>query len=104
MRRTKIDLQFNNNQKKMLVLKFISGSNKGKEMLLDPEDMPIVFGLSNPNQETGQQKGWVELQNDQKICEKHFEIDYDKIRGSIKLRNLNFDTSHSCGLYKMLID
>ena len=89
----------------MLVVKFISGPNKQeKEILLDPEDMPIVFGKSNPNQESGQKKGQVELQGDRKICENQFEIDYDKIRGSIRLRNLNYNTDQSCGIYRNLID
>lgn len=32
----------------------------------------------------------------------HFEIDYDKIRGTIVLRNLNLNAEESCGVYKML--
>ena len=39
-----------------------------------------------------------------KICSQHFEIDYDKIRGTIVMRNLNLNTDQSCGLYKMLFD
>ena len=70
---------------------------------LDPEEMPIAFGRSDPNQEAGQKKDLVELMGD-KICSHHFEIDYDKIRGTVILRNLNLDTEQSCGLYKMLFD
>jgi len=40
--------------KKILVLKFIFGnSNLKKEIVLDPENMPIVFGRSEKNAEAG---------------------------------------------------
>ena len=72
-------------------------------MKLDPDTMPIVFGTSDPNQEAGQSKKCVELFGP-KIVKEHFEIDYDKIRGTIVMRNLNLSSSQSCGLYKMLFD
>jgi len=34
----------------------------------------------------------------------HFEIDYDKIKGTIMLKNLNMVPEETCGLYKMLFD
>lgn len=43
-RNTKISLQQNHGPKKMLVMKFIQGPLAGKEIPLDPEEMPIVFG------------------------------------------------------------
>jgi len=63
--------------------------------------MPIVFGKVDPNQEAGQKKNLIELVGD-KIVSNHFEIDYDKISGTIMLRNLNLNPDESCGVYKML--
>jgi len=54
----------------MLKLKFISGPLE-KEILLDPENMPIQFGKTAMNPEAGQQKFFVELQGE-KICSHHF--------------------------------
>ena len=63
--------------------------------------MPIVFGALDPNQEAGQKKDFMHLSG-AKIVNRHFEINYDKANGIIVLRNLNFNTEVSCGLYKML--
>lgn len=63
--------------------------------------MPIQFGKVAMNPEAGQQQFFVELQGE-KICSNHFQIDYDKIKGTLMLRNLNMDPDQSCGLYKML--
>ena len=38
------------------------------------------------------------------MCRHHFEIDYDKVKGTIILRNLQLQSNTSCGLYKMLFD
>lgn len=100
-RNTKINIQINHaSNKKMLILKFIAGPLKS-EILLDPDNMPIQFGKAAMNAEAGQQKFFVDLQGD-KICSHHFQIDYDKIKGTLMLRNLNLDPEQSCGLYKML--
>lgn len=101
-RNTRINIQMstNANTKKMLVVKFIAGSIK-QEILLDPDNMPIQFGKLAMNPEAGQQQFFVELQGE-KICSNHFQIDYDKIKGTLMLRNLNMDPEQSCGLYKML--
>ena len=40
-------------KKKMLVLKFIAGPLVKKEIVLDPESMPIVFGMRDKNPESG---------------------------------------------------
>ena len=82
-------------------MRFIQGALKGQEILLDTEEMPIMFGKNDPNQEAGLMKNFKKIEGD-KIVDKHFEIDYDKIGGTIMLRNLNFDCEESCGLYKML--
>ena len=65
--------------------------------------MPLIFGQSDPNQEAGQKKDYIQLRGE-KISNQHFEIDFDKIRGKIMLRNLDMDINRSCGLYKMLFD
>lgn len=98
---SKINLQQTTGPKKKLVMRFVEGSLKGQQIQLDTEEMPIVFGKSDPNQEAGQKKDFRQLVGD-KVVNQHFEIDYDKIGGSIMLRNLNFDCGQSCGLYKML--
>jgi hypothetical protein len=88
--------------KKQLILKFIKGPLE-TDVVLDPEDMPIVFGCSDSNQEAGQKLKCVEMTGP-KIVSQHFEIDYDKTRGTIVMRNLNLKTKQSCGLYRMLFD
>lgn len=100
-RTTKINLQQNTGPKKKLVMRFIQGALKGQEILLDTEELPIIFGKQEANQESGNMKNFRKIEGD-KIVDKHFEIDYDKIGGTIMLRNLNFDCEVSCGLYKML--
>lgn len=60
-----------------------------------------MFGRAKHNQEAGMKKDMIELMGE-KIAGHHFEIDYDKVSGTIILRNLNFDTNKSCGLYKMM--
>ena len=55
------------------------------------------------NVEAGQNGNFIELFGD-KIANQHFEIDYDKIRGTVILRNCNLNTKESCGLYKMLFE
>ena len=85
-----------------MILKFTQGPLK-TDVKLDPEDMPIVFGCRDLNQEAGQKSKCVEMIGP-KICSQHFEIDYDKIRGTIVMRNLNMSSEQSCGLYKMLFD
>lgn len=74
------------------MLRFVEGSLKGQQIKLDTEEMPIVFGKSDPNQEAGEMKNFRKIEGE-KICSKHFEIDYDKTSGMILLRNLNFDCS-----------
>jgi len=54
--------------------------------------MPIVFGRSMQNVEAGSNGNFIELLGD-KISNQHFEIDYDKIRGTVILRNSNLNTS-----------
>lgn len=83
------------------MLRIISGDNKNQQVLLDTEEMPIVFGALDPNQEAGQKKDFMHLCGP-KIVNHHFEINYDKANGTIVLRNLNFNSEQSCGLYKML--
>lgn len=90
-------------KKKMLVLRFIAGPLEKKEIVLDPENMPIVFGTRDKNPESGQLYSFYELQGE-KIAGHHFEIDFDRVLGTLKLRNLCLDTEQSCGLYKMLFD
>ena len=53
---SKINLQQNTGKKKKLVMKFIHGPLKNTELMLNPEEMPINFGKSDPNQEAGQKK------------------------------------------------
>lgn len=102
MKRTsKINLQQNTGVKKKLVMRFLEGSLKGTVIPLDLEEMPILFGKSDPDQEAGQMKNFHKIEGE-KIVDKHFEIDYDKIGGTIMLRNLSYDAELSCGLYKML--
>jgi len=38
------------------------------------------------------------------MCNQHFQIDYDKVTGTIMLKNLNLDSTQSCGIYKMLFE
>ena len=95
-----IDILTNKGPKKMLVLKFVSGPLK-KSIVLDPEEMPIIFGKPDPDQEAGHMKNLIALQGE-KISTQHFSVDYDKIKGTIMLNNLNTDTKESCGIYKML--
>ena len=83
------------------MLRFVEGSLKGQKIDLDPEEMPIVFGKDDENQEVGQKKG-IRTLTGNRICSHHFEIDYDKVGGGIMLRNLNFDSKKSCGVHKML--
>jgi hypothetical protein len=83
-------------------MKLIAGPIK-KDILLDPDQMPIVFGRSMQNVEAGSNGNFIELLGE-KISNQHFEIDYDKIRGTVILRNSNLNTQESCGLYKMLFD
>ena len=49
----KINLQQSTGTKKKLVLKFIRGPLESTELVLNPEEMPIIFGKSDPNQEAG---------------------------------------------------
>mmetsp|Transcript_29349 Transcript_29349/g.44235 ORF Transcript_29349/g.44235 Transcript_29349/m.44235 type:complete len:238 (+) Transcript_29349:671-1384(+) len=101
-RSTKISFQQNSGPKKQLVMRFVSGMDK--QIVLDPEEMPLVFGKADKNlQQVGQKSDMIELEGP-KICSQHFEVDYDKIKGTIVLRNLNLNTDHSCGLYKMLLE
>lgn len=76
MKRTsKINISQNGGQpKKLLVMKFLSGLKK--EILLDPDQMPIVFGRPDYNREAGQKGNFIEILGD-KISNQHFEIDYD---------------------------
>jgi hypothetical protein len=60
-------------------------------MILDTEEMPIIFGKADSNQEAGQKKDFVQLQGN-KISNHHFEIDFDKVRGTIMLRNLDYNS------------
>ena len=53
--------------------------------------MPIVFGCKDPFQEAGQKHKYIEILGS-KIQPQHFEIDYDKIQGTIIMRNLNLNT------------
>jgi len=63
-RTTKINISPNGGQpKKLLVMKFIAGHIK-KEIILDPEHMPIVFGRTMQNVEAGQNGNFVELYGD----------------------------------------
>ena len=73
----------------MLILRFFKGPLQ-KEILLDPENMPIIFGKQESNSEAGQQYYRVDISGE-KICTNHFEIDFDKVRGTISLRNLNLN-------------
>ena len=41
---SKINLQENKGPKKKLVMRFIEGSLKGQKVILDTEEMPIIFG------------------------------------------------------------
>jgi hypothetical protein len=52
MKRNMLQNTYQQQAKKMLILKFTQGSLK-TDVVLDPEDMPIVFGCSDPNQEAG---------------------------------------------------
>lgn len=87
-------------QKKMLLLKFTAGDLK-QEFVLDPDSLPLVFGNSDAPGDSAE--GVVALRGN-KICNPHFEVDYDKSQGSIMLRNLNLDPEQSCGLYKRLFE
>ena len=89
---SKINLQSKTGPKKKLKMRFIEGELKGQEIKLDTEEMPIIFGKSDPNQEAGMKKDFKKLVGN-KICNQHFEIDYDKIGGTVMLRNLNLDWS-----------
>jgi len=83
-------------------MRFIQGLDK--TIVLDPENMPLVFGqVDKTHQQVGQKSDLIELKGN-KICNHHFEVDYDKIKGTIMLRNLNLNTEMSCGLYKMLFE
>ncbi len=53
MKRKMLQNTYKQQAKKMLILKFTNGSLK-KDVILHPEDMPIVFGCKDPNQEAGQ--------------------------------------------------
>ena len=72
-------------KRKALVLEFLGGNDQ--VVRLDPDQLPIVFGKADKNPESGQQYGFYELTGD-KIARHHFEIDYDKEMGTIKMRNL----------------
>lgn len=63
---SKINLQQNVGPKKKLVMRFIEGGLKGQQIILEPEEMPIIFGKTDPNQEAGQKKDF-RLEGD-KIC------------------------------------
>jgi hypothetical protein len=64
---SKINLRENTGPKKKLVMRFIEGNLKGKQIQLDPEEMPIIFGKCDPNQEAGQKKDFLQLEGT-KIC------------------------------------
>ena len=86
-------------KKKCLVLRFLNGSKK--VINLNPEKLPLVFGKGEQNPESGQRYSFVELDGE-KMAKHHFEIDFDRVLGTLKLRNLCLDPEVSCGLYKML--
>jgi len=48
-------------------MRFVQGSFKGQQIILDTEEMPIIFGKSDPNQEAGQKKDFRKLEGE-KIC------------------------------------
>jgi hypothetical protein len=52
-RSTHINLNMDGTAKKMLVMRFIEGPIN-RQIVLDPDQMPIVFGQKDPNQESGQ--------------------------------------------------
>ena len=85
---------------KCLVLRFLTGDKR--LIKLDPENLPIIFGSGDKNPESGQRYTFIELNGD-KMAPHHFEIDFDRTLGTMKLRNLCLDTEASCGLYKMLL-
>jgi hypothetical protein len=67
MKRNMLQSQYQQSSpKKQLILTFTSGPLK-QEVKLNPEDMPIVFGCSDPNQEAGQKQKSVTLFGP-KIC------------------------------------
>ena len=63
----KVNLGQNTAQKKKLIMRFIEGTLKGQEISLDPEEMPIIFGKGDPNQEVGQKNGFRKISG-AKIC------------------------------------
>ena len=65
MKRTaKINLSSSAGQaKKLLVMKMVNGPMK-REILLDPDHMPIVFGRADINREAGSNGNFIEIIGD----------------------------------------
>ena len=53
----------------MLVLRFVSGPGEitKKDIILDPEEMPIIFGQPEPMPEAGHTRNFIPLRGN-KIC------------------------------------
>ena len=95
-------LSHKSQKRKALVLEFI-GDGAAERVQLNPEHLPIVFGQSDKDPAQGQQYRFHELTGEN-IARQHFEIDYDKESGTIKMRNLCREEKNPVGLYKMLLN